>query len=208
MPIPGFKGLEVNKVWYDEASTFNSLSLQEIAMASVPKNSPIEIAEMIQRGRTYFELPRDYREMISYPQHERIKDELKALFKYNFDQNFDQEKTSQNVPFDPNLPFSKKTTKYTSIPIPAVPTQILVQFIGGPFNAEQRYYDRLKTPWLKDREIIRFPDEPKAAEIVFDGDNLKATEITVDHYNYLMQFLPQDQTQNFTDTQVAIAIFQ
>lgn len=181
----------------------------------LPKNNPLQIAEMLCRGLSYYDLPQDYRESMSYEQHKLIENELKQLWRNRmprektarewFEEEYNNKNWSQQ---DPNQPFSKKTTKYTSTPIPAVPTKILVQFIGGPFNTEQRYYDRLKNNWLKDREILQFPDEPIAAEITFDGDNLKATEVKMNHFPYLMQFLPQDQTQNFTDTQVAIAIFQ
>lgn len=101
---------------------------------------------------------------------------------------------------------TRRTVKYSTHVIPSPPAQALIQFIGGPKNAEQEYmpYGALPNPV----DIMKFSSSVSLPSIEIENDGtLKTIPGTVEYALYRMTPIPMDQTP-FSDAQIIVAVFQ
>lgn len=98
----------------------------------------------------------------------------------------------------------KQYPKYNKTPVAPLPELVLIQFIGGPKNGEQIYYNWKENPDLKQGAIWNIVDELTP---------IKNWELNQPYHNviqtlqYKLTFIPQSETP-FSDAQIAIGIFQ
>jgi len=96
---------------------------------------------------------------------------------------------------------------YNRTPIkapPPLPTEAIIQFIGGPKNAEQEYYTLADHPYIQQGATFLVKLEQPA--VLFDGDNLVRNGIN-EVATYKLTFIPMSET-SFSDAQIVIGIFQ
>lgn len=87
----------------------------------------------------------------------------------------------------------------TKISPPALFEDFLIQFIGGPFNAQQKYFKRGQNSQIHPNAIWRMAIlEPLHS--FHDAEYFQTAD-------YLLTFIPQNQTP-FSDAQIIIGIFQ
>lgn len=101
---------------------------------------------------------------------------------------------------------TRRTVKCSTRIIPSPPAQALIQFIGGPKNAEQEYmpYGALPNPV----DIMKFSSSVSLPSIEIENDGtLKTIPGTVEYALYRMTPIPMDQTP-FSDAQIIVAVFQ
>lgn len=127
-------------------------------------------------------------------QYQYIPEPKSNYFKQNLP-NFREEMRKQG--------FSKQTPKFTKTPIPAVPSTLCVQYIGGPLNGEQKFLEAKDHPEYRQGVVVRVGMfEPiKAYNDPNEGP------IAIETYNYKLTFIPPSETQ-FSDAQIVIALFQ
>lgn len=101
----------------------------------------------------------------------------------------------------------KQTTKYNTTIIKPPSEDYLIQFLGGPVNAEQRFYKRKDYPAIQNGAIWSIRLMMPLAEFNFDGDNLSVKESTEEYASYKLIFLPPEETP-FSEAQVILGIFQ
>lgn len=100
------------------------------------------------------------------------------------------------IDYHPEFPSNARTF---SQPIRPPPENILLQFIGGPFNAEQRYLSWKRYNTFEGR-IVNFA--------LFEGiptisspEDMKHMQCTAETYGYRFTFVPMSQTP-FSDAQI------
>jgi hypothetical protein len=161
---------------------------QKIQSLPDPFSLPIEIlGQMILYAEAY---------MLPIPDSVRIAFNQKAQVQRRFD-------PPQFLPQAPVVT-PKDHVKQTIAPLPE---DILVQFIGGPANAEQKYYQR-KNLQLKDGDLLAYVVKTDLPPIQLDENNniqFKVTE--TEPVWYKLTHVPLDQTP-FSNAEIVIAIFQ
>lgn len=87
---------------------------------------------------------------------------------------------------------------------PPPPTEAIIQFIGGPKNAEQEYYTLTDHPYIQAGAtfLVKLEQPP----VLFDGDNLVQNQLH-EVATYKLTFIPMSET-SFSDAQIVIGIFQ
>lgn len=101
---------------------------------------------------------------------------------------------------------SRRTVKYSTHVIPPPPTQCLIQFIGGPKNAEQEYipYNTLPNPV----DLMTFNTNVALPTIETGKDgSIRTIPGTSESAVYRMTPIPMEQTP-FSDAQIIVAVFQ
>lgn len=100
---------------------------------------------------------------------------------------------------------ARRTVKYSAHVIPPPPTQALIQFIGGPKNAEQEYVPYVDyIPGAEHR--IAMVSQMASIEYLPDG-SLRNIPAVREYMIYKLTPIPLDQTP-FSDAQIVIALFQ
>lgn len=86
---------------------------------------------------------------------------------------------------------------FTKTPIAAPPEQLMLQYIGGPKNGEQEYFNWKACPFLQQGKIY-FTGIP--------GSSTPQHQVILEAA-YKLTFIPMNETP-FSDAQIVIAVFQ